>query len=123
MIFSKVILSSPATNAFSKRGLYSSIPLIFLATDCESMLNYMLEKFQQKVIYYKCFRSKNEEPIQYNCKPESEFDCGGPSAGESALIDCLLLSKCNTIIHGISNLSACAAYLNPMAKLLYIHRK
>lgn len=39
--------------------------------------------------------------------------------GEQVLVDCLLLSKCDVLLHVVSNVATAAAYINPKLKLVY----
>jgi hypothetical protein len=39
--------------------------------------------------------------------------------GEEVLVDCLLLSRCDVLIHVNSNVATAAAYINPRLKLVY----
>ena len=39
--------------------------------------------------------------------------------GEEVLIDCLLLSRCDALLHVTSNIATTAGYINPRLKMLY----
>jgi hypothetical protein len=39
--------------------------------------------------------------------------------GEQALVDCLMLSRCDAMLHVTSNLATAAAYINPRLRLIY----
>jgi len=39
--------------------------------------------------------------------------------GEQVMVDCLLLSKCDVLLHVVSNVASAAAYFNPNLKLVY----
>ncbi len=86
---------------------------VFVATDCDRTLNKLKQEFGRQIIFYDSIRSVNGHPVQYGSRPERELKCAGPRVGEDALIDCILLSKCDFMIYGLSNLPACAAYFNP----------
>jgi hypothetical protein len=80
--------------------------LIFVATDEQNFLNHMQKAFPGKVICLQCFRSSDGSPIHL-VKPSPY------SQGKEALIDCLLLSKCNVLLRTSSNLGAWSAFFNP----------
>jgi Nodulation protein Z (NodZ) len=79
---------------------------IFLATDEEHFLTFLKEKFPKRVIATASMRSKDEQPIHF--RQEEHY-----RAGEEAIIDALLLSKCDFLIRTQSNLSAFSSFLNP----------
>lgn len=80
---------------------------LFISTDCEHSLNIFKECFP-KIKYYNCFRSNDNRPIHTTDQGISPF-----KKGEDVLIDCLLLSKCDTIIKSCSNVSICSTLFNP----------
>lgn len=43
----------------------------------------------------------------------------GLAMGEQVLTDCLLLAKCDVLLHVTSNVATAAAYINPKLKLVY----
>lgn len=95
---------------------------IFLATDSYNGIERFKKEFSN-VIHYDAVRSSTEYPIQYAFIPKQDAlkskSIIGPQAGEESLIDCLLLSRCNCMVYGISNLSACAAYFNNKMDLAF----
>ena len=63
---------------------------IFVATDEEPFLQFMKTKFRRRLVYYKdAYRSDDGQPLHFN-QALSAY-----KKGEDALLDCLLLSKCN----------------------------
>jgi hypothetical protein len=39
--------------------------------------------------------------------------------GEQALVDCLLLARCDTVLHITSNLATAVGYINPALRMVY----
>ncbi len=89
---------------------------IFLATDDEEGYQAFREKYGDKIFNCSNIRSsktaavfnwginKNEPPLK-KTDPREVL--------EESLIDCLLLAKCDYLIHGKSNLSYVSKYFNP----------
>lgn len=79
---------------------------IFIATDEEAFICFMKDKFQNNIYYTNATRSMNSLPVHlhYNQDPYKN--------GKEALIDCLLLSKCNALVRTESHLSNTALMLN-----------
>lgn len=70
-------------------------PLIFIATDDENFLKYMCSIYGKKVIYNEYVRSTDESPLHYGKdRYKSNYQ-----KGKEALIDCILLSKCNVLLY------------------------
>lgn len=82
---------------------------IFIATDEESFLNFMIEKYPQKIIYL---------DIQRTCPQgiHKSEDIDPYMKGYFALLDCLLLSRTNYLIWTSSTLSRWSCYFNPLLK-------
>lgn len=92
---------------------------IFVASDNNEAIAKIFKKFRNnKIIVYNCTRMKSYDSII----PVHLSSQSGPKAGEEALIDCLLLSKCDHIICTDSNLSAAALYFNPFATCTFINK-
>ena len=79
---------------------------IFVATDEQDFMDEMNERFPGQVLTASTIRSDNGKPLH-----TSRID--PYKHGEEALIDCLLLSRCNHLIRTSSNLSLCSTYFNP----------
>lgn len=79
---------------------------IFIATDEFAFLDYFLNRFPNQVLFTTAERSSNDQAVhKSNYSPYSK--------GEEALIDCLLLSKCNYLLWTESCLSLNATRFNP----------
>jgi hypothetical protein len=90
-------------------------PQIFVATDEQSFLDFMISRFPGKIIYYEeGGRSIDGCPVHYH-----GFETPYKN-GEDAVMDCLLLSKCNYLFKTSSNLSLCAAYFNPKMPMVHL---
>ena len=79
---------------------------LFLATDEQAFLDYMLEAFPGILSFRRMHRSVDGQPIHERCLDNFE-------KGESAVIDCLLLSRADLLIRTASNLSLCSTMFNP----------
>jgi len=81
---------------------------IFVATDEQAFVDYMITLFGDLVCYKKdALRSTSGQPIHFD-KNFNHY-----KSGEDALVDCLLLSRGNFLIRTSSNLSRWATYFNP----------
>lgn len=76
----------------------------FVATDCAKAMEYIKNNLPNVV--------SNDFTRSINNKPIHDFGCG-VELGKEVLIDCLLLSKCNHILHGFSNIPQTAFLFNP----------
>lgn len=79
---------------------------IFVATDEADFLEEITTRFPNQVISYSTNRSINGNPLHK--ARENMY-----KQGEEALMDCLLLSRCDHLIRTSSNLSLCSTYFNP----------
>src|SRR5690606_31893810 len=77
---------------------------IFIATDDQNFLDYIKSYFKYKydIVYLNYYRSSNNLPIHIN--PTKDYSAY--KIGEDALMDCILLSKCNILIRTHSSLSS-----------------
>ena len=80
---------------------------LFLATDEQAFLDCMRMKFPDALLFREMFRSVDGRPID----EVNEDD--GYRKGEDAVVDCLLLSRCDYLIRTESNLSVCSTLFNP----------
>jgi len=81
---------------------------IFVATDDEYFIDFLLQKFPEKVCFQKgILRSKTNQPLHFDRNYDLYLH------GKEALVDCLLLSKSSCLILSFSNFSLWAAILNP----------
>ena len=94
---------------------------IFLSTDVEKGVEIMRKEFGDRVVYTNSKRSVDGNPVQYGCKPKKQYNSIGALAGEEVIIDCKLLSLCDELYHGESNVSAAALCFNPHMKNKYIY--
>lgn len=78
----------------------------FVATDEESILEFLKKSLPGPVIHTNCYRSQTGKAIHFSspCKAK---------AGEEVLIDALLLARCNEFMHTISNVSKAVLVFNP----------
>jgi len=80
---------------------------IFLSTDDYSVIECMQEHFPKRVSFQKdCIRSTGNISVHHGDK------LNGYKKGKDVLIDCLMLSQCDHIIKGISNVALCAMFFN-----------
>ncbi len=81
---------------------------LFIATDEQAFLNFMIQSFGTKVCFNpNVIRSTTDKPLHQNHKMQSPY-----ASGEGAVVDCLLLSKTNFLIRTKSNLSQWATFFN-----------
>jgi len=78
---------------------------IFVATDEQSFLNYIESLFPGQVVSTDSTRSENSSNVHVGSKKPHLI-------GEEALIDAILLSKCNLLIRTSSSLSLWSTYYN-----------
>ena len=95
----KIVTEQIKKNKFTKYK-------IFIATDEQQFLDYMIAHFPGLVIYQEAFRSVDGTPVHKRL-----FD--GYALGKEALFDSLLLSHCSIIIRTKSALSRCSTWFNP----------
>jgi len=88
----------------------------FVATDDANALEFCKKKLNGKVIYYDSFRSVTGEPIHQPVDIKRPKMPRKAQYGEEVLIDAQLLSKCDVLIHGLSNVSTAALFFNPEMK-------
>lgn len=92
--------------------------IIFVATDEEAFLQYMLGCFANRICFNeKAARSKDGYP-PHHLPERNRYE-----SGKNALIDCLLLSKSDILIRTSSNLSLCSFYFNPGLKEIELSRR
>lgn len=93
---------------------------IFVATDEEAFVTHMQKTYPGKVISQQCLRSSDtNSPIHYfNPKNDSHY-----RLGKEALIDCLLLSKCNQLIKTSSCLSLVSTFFNPELPVITLNER
>jgi hypothetical protein len=80
--------------------------VLFVATDEQAFLDYMLERHPGRVRYCEATRSIGGQQV-------AAGDGGFRRIGEEALLDCLLLSRCDQLLRTDSHLSYCSTLFNP----------
>lgn len=91
-------------------------PKIFVATDEEDFLAYIKTCFPNRVVAYDSIKSRNGLPVHLT-------DTDKYKKGEDAIVDCLLLSKCDYLIRTNSNLSLCSGLFNPNIPMFEVSKK
>lgn len=96
-------------NSLSKKDLKKY--KIYVATDDQNFLDYIIKKYSSIVICSDFVRSTTATSLHGY---EGHFYKGNYQKGKEALIDCLLLSKCSILIYpGTSCLSIISTCFNP----------
>ena len=88
---------------------------IFIATDEASFLTAALAAFPNRVIATEARRVDGTTGVHFTYRNQYAM-------GEEALIDALLLSKCNCLIRTSSNLSLWSTYFNPDLPVILLSR-
>jgi len=96
----------------AKAGRYK----VFLATDEQPFLDYMLAVFAEALIYRPIYRSADGRPI------DVVNEDGNYKKGEDAVIDCLLLSRCHYLVRTESSLSICSTLFAPELPQVLLRR-
>lgn len=102
------VLLVPLQYIFQEANKYAAQGYqFFIATDQQPLLDQAKRELKGNVIYYDCQRfSTTTSPTGTSPKLH-------PKLGEDILIEMLLLSQCDHLIHTISNVSTTALYFNP----------
>ena len=97
----------------------NSDAVIFVASDNNEAIKRIFQRFpDNRIIVYNCTRmSAYSSTVPIHLSPYR-----GPTAGEEALIDCILLSRCSHLICTDSNLSAAALYFNPEMPCSFVNK-
>ncbi len=104
---------------------------IFLATDSTAVITDFKKRYGKRLIYIDTYRAQQrEDPSLIYESPSywmshvAEWHKKKPGyrGGVGALMDCLLLSKCDYLIHTTSNVATFASFFNPYIKSIYIPR-
>jgi len=91
--------------------------VIFIATDEDAFLQHMLNRYTKKIVYAATLHSNDGVPLHF--KNRNNYQ-----KGEEALIDCLLLSKCNHLIRTTASaLSSCSTCFNPALSTVQVKAK
>ncbi len=102
---------------------------IFLASDSHVAINYFKAQYGDKLIYLDTYRSSDgQDPglmygnDDYWMSHIEEWHKAKPGyhGGLGALMDCLLLSKCDYFIHITSNVASFVCFFSPYIKSIYL---
>ncbi len=78
---------------------------LFVATDEAAFLEYMNGRYPGRVIAAPATRSTDGRPLHFDAPDKYRI-------GEEAVIDCLLLSRCDFLVRTLSDLSKYSTYFN-----------
>lgn len=94
---------------------------IFVATDVNAFINYMIKQFGDKVSYTNAIRSFNGDAIHHHASGwDVPVKNNRYTLGEEAVIDCYLLSKTNIMIKTESNLNDVASLISPSLPVIHL---
>ena len=102
--------------ATQSKYYYKHAPKIFVATDSEQVVEVLNSVFPGMIITYPSRRM----PKYNNNTPIHLSKQSGQAHGEEALIETVLLSRCDTLIGSDSNMSIAAAYMNTETEFILI---
>lgn len=87
---------------------------IFVATDDDAFINFMVSAYPSRVIYNDFIRSANNKPLHYS---EDKYG-SNYQKGKEALIDLIMLSMCDHLVYpSASSFSTISMKLNPSLPL------
>jgi hypothetical protein len=90
---------------------------IFVATDEQQFLDYMIHTYGNQVIYQaNAKRSRDHTPLHLHAKSPYQ-------QGKEALIDCLLLARTDLLIRTSSNLSLASSFFNPDLPVIEVTKR
>jgi hypothetical protein len=104
---------------------------IYLASDSHVVIDYFKKIYNDKLVYIDTYRARGSEDPGliyegggYWMSHPAEWHKAKPGyrGGFGALVDCLLLSKCDYFIHITSNLAYFVTFFNPHIKSIYLPR-
>jgi hypothetical protein len=79
----------------------------FVATDETRLLEEMKKLLKGPVLSFDCHRSSNGKPLHIGGNKDTKAQ-----VGEEVLIEALLLSRCNKLVHTRSNVSSAVLFMN-----------
>ncbi|MDJ0677683.1 MAG: TIGR03032 family protein [Calothrix sp. MO_167.B42] len=91
---------------------------IFLATDEEEAVVEMKKAFGNRVI---CRSDITRASADESQEMHRQAKNSGSRLGREVLIDALLLSKCDLMLHGVSNISTAISFMNPHLEMVYLY--
>ena len=89
---------------------------ILIATDDYYFLNYMNVHFPGRIIATNSIRSDEGAAVHFIEKGHTY------KKGEDAIVDCILLSKCDLLLKTSSNLSNCSIKFNPKIPIIELNK-
>ena len=104
---------------------------IYIATDSHQVIAQFKQRYDSNLIYIDAYRASGaedpgliyENPSYWLQHPaEWHKKKAGFNGGLTALMDCLLLTRCDYLIHTTSNLSNFVVFFNPTIKSIYLPR-
>ena len=104
---------------------------IFLASDSHSVVGDFRKRYGDTLVAIDAYRAQDKEdpslmysnPAFWAAHPQIwHKEKPGYNGGVGTLIDCLLLSKCEYLIHITSNVATHACFFNPHIKSIYLPR-
>ncbi len=87
--------------------------ILFVATDEAAFLAEISDRYPGRVVAAEAIRSTDGSPLHFNTSHQYQV-------GEEAVIDCILLSRCDLLIRTPSFLSLYTTYFNPHMPVLLI---
>ena len=90
---------------------------VFVATDEAAFIDFMRDRFQDRLLFLEMFRSVNGHPM------DVVNDDGNYRKGRDAVLDCVLLSRCHHLVRTASNLSLCSLHFNPGLPEIALNRE
>lgn len=87
---------------------------LFVATDEQAFLDHARLSFPGQVSALTMPRSADGRPLHKTS--------GGLSQGADAVVDCLLLARCDRVVRTASNLGLCATFFNPTLPVTLLER-
>lgn len=89
---------------------------VFVASDEQAFVAHMEGQFPGRVVSWETRRSSDGSPIDYRMEDNYK-------KGEDAVIDCLLLSRCQRLVRTSSSLSLCSTYFNAAMPAVLLNRR
>ena len=80
---------------------------IFIITEEKKYLNSVLKKFKKKVVYYNSYRSYKNDAFKIYPRKNHRYNLG-----KEALIETLIMSKCDGILSTTTNVTEAAKFLS-----------
>lgn len=117
-------------DAIIKSNSYKNIK-IYIASDSHHVIARFKQRYPSNLVYIDAYRASGSEdpgliyenqnywlshPAEWHKKK------AGFNGGLTALMDCLLLAKCDYLVHTTSNLSNFVGFFNPTIKSIYLPR-